>query len=351
MDKFGIISYNKYGNFTNYGSVLQTWALSRVVNRLGKGRYSSVVIDYCPKSHMRCNILNPIPLMWDQDEQSQKECILSLPAIQANNDKINMFFAKQLTWTKLRFDYTNFDKEIGKENLCGFICGSDTIFCTDETKGFDDGFFGQYETMRKGFTIAYAASFGDSHFDEASLDILQERMKNFKAVGIREHVLLPYLETHCNIPIKQTLDPTLLLEAKEYDEITATRQLKEPYILLYARRYNEEMFSYAEQLAKEMKCQLVDISLRASNASKGHIMRYDAGVDEFLSLIKHSEYVVTNSYHGLIFSIQFKRPFRVFKREQADTKIAEVLRLTDISTQRKASLAFLEKSINQYYKK
>jgi len=45
---------------------------------------------------------------------------------------------------------------------------------------------------------------------------------------------------------------------------------------------------------------------------KGHIMAYDAGVEEFLSLVKNAEYVVTNSFHGLIFSVQFKRNFMSF---------------------------------------
>lgn len=351
MDRFGIISYNKYGNFTNYGSALQTWALSKVVDKLGKGRYRSVIVDYCPKSHIQCDILNPLALMWDQDTESQQECQRSLPAIRINNDKFNAFFARELEWTNARYDYRNFDQEIANEHLNGFICGSDTVFCIDETKGFDDGFYGNFRAMREGYTISYAASFGDSHFEEGSLNILEERMRNFKAIGVREKFLLSYLEAHSIVPVQQTLDPTLLLRAEEYEPITAPRQLEEKYILLYARRFNKEMFEYAELIAKEKGCRLVNISLRASYQERGHIMRYDAGVEEFLSLVKNAEYVVTNSFHGLLFSLQFKRPFRVFKREQADTKIGEILHLNDLEERRKASLAFLEQSLNQYYTK
>ena len=56
-------------------------------------------------------------------------------------------------------------------------------------------------------------------------------------------------------------------------------------------------------------------------------MRYDAGVEEFLSLVKHASFVVTNSFHGLIFSVQYKRPMVVFTREQANSKISELLEL------------------------
>ena len=56
-------------------------------------------------------------------------------------------------------------------------------------------------------------------------------------------------------------------------------------------------------------------------------MAYDAGVEEFLSLVKHAEYVVTNSFHGMIFAVQFQRPFVIFSREQCNNKIDELLHL------------------------
>ena len=60
---------------------------------------------------------------------------------------------------------------------------------------------------------------------------------------------------------------------------------------------------------------------------KGHIMRYDAGVEEFLALVRNAECVVTNSFHGMIFSVQFRRPFVVFSRAQCDNKLEELLGL------------------------
>ena len=78
-------------------------------------------------------------------------------------------------------------------------------------------------------------------------------------------------------------------------------------------------------MAKRLGCKVVDISLRATNAERGHVMRYDAGVEEFLALTKEARYVVTNSFHGLIFAAQMHTPFSVFSREQADTKISQLL--------------------------
>lgn len=74
---------------------------------------------------------------------------------------------------------------------------------------------------------------------------------------------------------------------------------KKKYILLYARRYNPNMEKYAEELALKTGCEIIEISLSATNAAK-HTMFYEAGVEEFLLLVKNASYVVTNSYHGII---------------------------------------------------
>ena len=75
---------------------------------------------------------------------------------------------------------------------------------------------------------------------------------------------------------------------------------------------------------------MIDISLRATNADK-HRMFYEAGVEEFLSLVRHAEYLVTNSFHGMIMGVHYRRPFVVFSREQCDIKIDEVLELMGLS--------------------
>ena len=61
MKRFGIVSYNIYCNFTNYGSALQSYALSQAINKTGVGKWESVLVDYCPdilKDKDALNILN-----------------------------------------------------------------------------------------------------------------------------------------------------------------------------------------------------------------------------------------------------------------------------------------------------
>lgn len=329
MKRFGIVSYNIYCNFTNYGSALQSWALQQIVDRLGQGRWESVLIDYCPDILRDKDPLNPMKHMWDQDEESRRMCELSLPAIRENAKKFNTFYESRFRKTHKTYTSENFHEVIEGESLDGFICGSDTIFCIDEFGGFDDGYYANYPCMR-GRSAAYAASFGDAHFTPETLATLNERLKNFTAIGLRENAMLPYVTAHTAVSVQRVLDPTLLLTPADYEQIIAPRQEDSPYLLLYARRYNPEMEAFAERLAAENGWKVVEISLRAKNVKK-HRMFYEAGVEEFLSLVKHARFVVTNSFHGMIFSIQFNRDFYVFSREQCDSKISELLELLGLS--------------------
>jgi len=323
MKNFGIVSYNIHCNFTNYGSALQSWALSQSINKLGNGKWQAKLIDYCPDILSDKDPLNPMKNMWDKDEESRKMCELSLPAIRENYKKFDDFYNKKFNKTKNVYTSNNFDNVIKDENIDGFVCGSDTIFCIDEF-GFDDGYYANYSCMKNGYTISYAASFGDSHFDSKSYSILNERLKNFKALGIRENEMVPYIKQHINVDVQRVMDPTLLLNSDEYKCITEPRLEKEKYLLLYARRHNNKMSEYAEMIAKKKGWKIIEISLQATNANR-HKMFYEAGVEEFLSLVKNAEYVVTNSFHGMIFSVQFRKQFVIFSREQCNTKIKELL--------------------------
>lgn len=324
MKNIGIVSYNINCNFTNYGSALQSWALSLTFGRLG---FNPILVDYCPVAHLDSDPLNPFKNMWDKDAESRRMCELTMPAIRENLAKFERFYSERFNRTARKYTAENFDEIVQDCHLDGFVCGSDTIFCIDEFKGFEEAYYANCGCMR-GKSVAYAASFGDSHFRTEDYALLNDRLKNFRAIALRENQWLPYCKEHSTVPVEKVLDPTLLLKWEDYERIAAQdNPMSQPYLLLYARRYNEEMERYAIRLAKEHGLKIVEISLRATNAEKGHVMRYDAGVEEFLSLVHHAECVITNSFHGLIFAVHYSRPFVVFSREQAGSKIVEVLNL------------------------
>lgn len=326
MARIGIVSYNRYGNFTNYGSALQSWALCRAMDKLGA---QSVLVDYLPQVLRDKDPLNPMPHMWDADPEARRQCQLSLPAIRENYQKFQRFFAGQFRNTATQYTAQNFAACPTQENLQGFLCGSDTIFCTDEF-GFDDGYYARYPVMQ-GRSAAYAASFGDAAFGPDTLPVLAQKLQGFLAIGLRESPMASWVRDHTAVPVQRVIDPTLLLTVDDYAPIIAPRQQQGDYLLLYARRYNPAMERFAQQTAQRLGLSIVEISLRAENGAR-HRMFYQAGVEEFLSLVRHAACVVTNSYHGMIFSVQLRRPFYLFSREQCDGKISELLSLLGLSS-------------------
>ena len=326
MKRVGVVSYNIHCNFTNYGSALQSWALCKTIERLG---YKPVLMDYCPDILRDKNPLDPFKNMWDKDEESRRMCELTMPAIRENYNKFDRFYTERFNRSHA-YTSENFNDCVAAEGLYGFVCGSDTIFCPDEF-GIDDGYYANYSCM-KGRSISYAASFGDPHFTPETYALLNARLKNFKAIGIRESVMVPYIKQHVNVPVSQVIDPTLLLSSTDFDALAQEPENKEPYLLLYARRYNPKMEAYAIDLAKKNGWRIVEISLQATNAERGHDMRYDAGVEEFIGLVRQAAFVVTNSYHGMIVSFHYGRPFKLFSREQCDTKISEVATILNLQS-------------------
>lgn len=323
MKSLGVVSCNIHCNFTNYGSALQSWALCRVVGRLG---CRAVLLDYRPAALRDANPLDPFKNMWDKDAESRRMCEATLPAIRENHRKFERFYTERFERSKGRYVPENFCDCVAREGLDGFVCGSDTIFSIDEFKGFDDGYYANYPCMR-GRSVAYAASFGDSGFSQADLETLAARLSNFKAVGLRENAMLDRVKAMTAVPVRRVVDPTLLLSAADYSEIAAAGSPGKPYLLLYSRRYNPGMEAFAVRQARERGLAVVEISLRAANAGRGHEMRYDAGVEEFLALVRDASFVVTNSFHGLLFAAQYSRQVAVFSREQGDSKIREALEL------------------------
>ena len=329
MKRIGIISYNIFCNFTNYGSALQSFALSEAIRNISsdyfEGDVAPVLVPYCPKVDEDSNPLNPIKKMWDQDEVMRNNIQLLEGSIKSNAAKFDAFFDRYFEHTTKKTFVANDFREIKRESIDGFICGADTIFCTKEF-GFDDGYFARFEEMKSSFCCSYAASFGDSDITDAFLEELKTKVDSFSFLGIREPGLVPYLSSVTNVPVKRVLDPTLLFDKSKYETIEAAADslpTTEPYLLMYSRRRNPKMEAFAEKIAKDQGLKIVEISLRGDVGD--HIQKYDAGVEEFLRLVDGASFVVTNSFHGLIFAAIYHKPFFVFSMEQADLKISNLL--------------------------
>lgn len=328
--KIGIVTYESlHCNFTNYGTALQAWALGKALSNFNIGYDITVkLIDYCPVTMTDKDPLNPMDNMWDNDDIARKMCEELLPDIHENYNKFVEFYHRQCNLSSKTYNSNNFD-DIVEENFDLFVCGSDSIWDFTEF-GIDDVYWANKSSM-KNRAIAYAPSFQDSYFKYSFEDKekILSLMRNFSYIGLRDLAPIPDIQEKTDCLIQRVLDPTLLLTKDDYDEITSDRLIENDYLLYYSRRYNPIMEACVDNVADKLGLKVVEISIRTLNRGR-HILYYSAGVEDFLSLVKHSKFVITNSFHCLIFAMHFKKDFYVFGREHCNNKIQELLTLLGV---------------------
>lgn len=339
--KIGIITYTSlHCNFTNYGTVLQAWALNKSINRIlaqvsvkKNESHEVILVDYCPDTMVGKNPLSPFENMWDLDEESRKQAQATLPAIKKNLIKIEEFYKKHFILSDDSYSSENFEEIKYREGIDRFVIGSDSIWDIEEF-GVDNVFFANLPIMKKN-SIAYAPSFQDSieNFEEHDWEDAKRMIQeNFEIVALRDLKASIILEKETNERYPVVADPTLTLEVSDYSEIESKEtQHQSPYILYYSRRYNSDAEKIVKKIAKDKNLDIVEISLRAENGNCND-MRYDAGVEEFLSLVKNAEIVITNSFHCMIFAILYHKEFYVYSRQHCYGKIVELLDTLGLSS-------------------
>ena len=199
-------------------------------------------------------------------------------------------------------------------------------------------FFGEFDYDGKKYS--YAASFGDNiEYAEKNKEYILEKLKKFEKISVRESDGNLFLNNN-NILSEQVVDPTLLLDEKQWNKlITKERIIKDKYILYYSVNCRKYSWQIAQRLSKLVGIKVINIVPHPKILMSGFKNYFYAGPLEFLNLIKNAEYVVTNSFHGTIFSIIFKKKFiPVFeeidgkiKIEKRKYSLLEAIGMTDLA--------------------
>ena len=190
------------------------------------------------------------------------------------------------------------------------VAGSDQIWNPNKGHNVDFFFlnFGPPAIRR----FAYAASFGVLDLSEAQRDRYRDALKCFDALGIRESSGLELLEQIGIDSGVQVLDPTLLLSASQWEQVEQYSECampEEEYVLVYVLKRSAYALELAEQIAADRGLRLVQINNTLYNRSRSADVLNTVGPADFVKLFLNASFVVTNSFHGLAFSVNFGRPF------------------------------------------
>jgi len=210
-----------------------------------------------------------------------------------------------------------------------FICGSDQIWNTGRYQP-DDGFFLNFVPTGKK-RIAYAPSFGVDEIEADSVDFIKNSLNSFHALSTRESQGQNIIRKHLERDSEVVLDPTLLLSREQWMEQAAPYPIQAPYILCYFIHYSSQLIDYANHLKKLTGFPIYCIDRNGETFFKKDVIGiYDAGPQEFLTILDNASIVLSTSFHGTAFSINFNKPFISQLRPVKDEKKSGNSRILDL---------------------
>lgn len=302
--KIGIITFHRAINF---GAVLQAVALECVLQKL-YAEDDIEMIDY--RNPLTERIYRPNYISKKRLMKSVISMPLQYHTKKIKREKFLRFNEKYLKMSKRHFETMKQLEEAEKQYDC-FITGSDQVWSMECTE-FDEAYFLSFVKDNKKKN-SYAASFGFNTIPLGYEEEYKKRLAGYNHVAVREdsgkkilEELLP--DEYKNISV--TLDPTLLLTKEEWGRFTKTIKKEKKYILLYAVR-RPQFFDFARELGQKTGYEILYINDRKILGEKGIKYLQGIGPDEFLGLFQNAEYIITNSFHGTVFSILFQKEFWV----------------------------------------
>ena len=316
----------------NYGSVLQAYALQVVLNDV-VGENEHEIINF------RKN-----------EQKAYYSTINKGKGIAIRIGNIyNWLYRKQLNEKHKKFEdfikkYLPLSKEVNKsedvkkivENYEIVICGSDQVWNPDIT-GNDLSYFLDFcgeETRR----ISYAPSFGVEELSESYGKLVKQQLLQFSAISVREEAGKKLIQDLTGRDPQLVIDPTRLMDWQEWEccEKEHPAAVGE-YILYYTVRSSQSLWKYCLELAQKRNIKILRIGSNfiSKRIKAENNVEYvcDVSPGEWLYLIHHANCVVTNSFHGTAFAINYRKDFFVEFSSLTNSRLSNIVDLFGLEKQ------------------
>jgi hypothetical protein len=298
MKNVGIITFH---NPINYGAILQTYALQKSIENLN---VNCDVIDYINENVE----IGGRPKIYFETFKSFLNSLIHYK-IKMVKEKKFISFANQYLNISMNSRLNRISLNSINSLYDIFVSGSDQVWNYKITD-FDKSYFLDFVVDSKK-KCAYAASFGLDSIPNDKSDEYRRLLSDYNFISVREAHGVKIVEELTGRTVDTVLDPTLLLDQHEWNELSDPFSIKIPfsnYILLYTMVATPSILQFSTELANKTKCKIIYLNDSYLKNIKATYYR-GAGPIDFLSLFKQARYVVTNSFHGTAFSIIFKKDF------------------------------------------
>lgn len=334
----------------NYGGLLQAFALKRVLVNNGHD------VVFINRQRNKCTTLKfriyrflvKIRLINDFLEQNNLR-------LSVNTDKFRQTYLSPITEAYFTSEEL---KTCLKMGIDAFVVGSDQVWRYEYA---EDSISDYFLNFLKGTNIprySYAASFGTDVMDYPidKIQTIALLLKDFSGISVREESAISILNKTFAIPtenIHLVLDPTLLLKPDIYTEMFKGYSMHmQPYVFTYILDRDIADDKAVNALARELSLIRVDLRAQTGDTKSIDVIK---PVEEWLYFIFNAKFVVTDSFHGTVFSILFNKPFVVLANpSRGITRLSSLLKTFNLETRLQTSLTdktkiLLDKTIDWSY--
>lgn len=293
--KIGIITYHRANNL---GASLQAYALQK---KIEEEKGICEIIDY------RCEYLEKIYSNNIFNKNGWKEKVKYIISYRKNHKIENKFKNFRSNFFKISPKIYN-SKTINQANeqYDAFVTGSDQVWNLN-LNGKDKTYLLDFVLEDKKRN-SYAASIGSNIISDEIQNAMKRELEKYNQISIREKEGKIFVEKLINRDCELVLDPTLLLDKKEWQKIEEKPENNKPYIFLYIISNTPSIIEFTKKLAKEKKCDIICYHNNYRDY-KGIKNIKALSPQEFLGYIDNAEYVVTSSFHGLCYAINYNKNF------------------------------------------
>lgn len=317
--KIGIITWFRY---ENYGTKLQAYALQQFLKTHGYDvSLINFKLDDTPKNQKnKFSIRGKIKGFLNKVDK-----IVFYKSYKDRKYKFEKFITNNCVLTK----FINNEKEYIQ--VCNsfdvLIFGSDQIWNPNWYNNFYYANYDEIKTKR----LAYAPSFGISkdNIKDYNYNEISKALSRFYKIFVREKSGSEIVRTLINKDSKVVVDPTMLLSSEQWEKISNNNlNPKDKYILCYFLSDNSNYFKAVKKYANNRK--IIYIPKYGFTLASFNSKMKTTSVENFLSLIKNADCVLTDSFHGTIFSIIFRKNFYVFERHNPTSKESQNSRIYNL---------------------
>lgn len=300
----------------NYGGLLQNYAMQRVICLLG---HSVETYDYffsgLPKwIYFRSWIKSLLFFIIGKKRKFAK-----IVPIEERLPLFNQFIEEKLKKTK-RFNYYSCSELKNKMTDC-IVVGSDQVWRPKYNYHLKDMFLKFAHSLRVK-RIAFAASFGvdEWEYTPKQTKICSALAKKFNAISVREESGVKLCKEHLGVDATWVLDPTLLLKKEDYLQLCQDVPINaNRFMAVYVLNLNESVKTTYESIAKEKN---LEVKYFAADANA------TLSIPEWLAMFRDASYVVTDSFHGTVFSIIFEKEFKcIYNKSRGAARFESLLNL------------------------